>query len=196
MATPRLTIAAVSTLSAHIEGLLGSPSVAPPTTIEEVKTPPRSPAPSAGGARYPPGAPQKPPRNGHKAWVFASAAEQEFAPLNDYRPCRSCSAYFRMSQSADGDHCSADCSQDAPPYSAVPVGMQQMRPATNAEWMAFTEGCCSTFVERLNGTHASASPISLLTAAAAAPGPASPAPTMSICQHWWPLNAPQRCSDC
>jgi hypothetical protein len=57
--------------------------------------------------------------------------------IYDIRPCRSCSNYFRSTESADGDHCSAACSAHCPPYSAVLLGMEQPRPATAAEWMAF-----------------------------------------------------------
>ena len=64
----------------------------------------------------------------------AEAAEAAEAQLH---PCRSCATYFRLSESADGDHCSADCSSNCPPYSAVPPGLEQPRPATAAEWMAF-----------------------------------------------------------
>jgi hypothetical protein len=74
------------------------------------------------------------------------AANEEFLARQDaaitasqaqLHPCRSCATYFRLSESADGDHCSADCSADCPPYSAVPPGLEQPRPATAAQWMAF-----------------------------------------------------------
>jgi hypothetical protein len=64
-------------------------------------------------------------------------ARQDAAIAASLHPCRSCSTYFRMSESADGDHCSAACSADCPPYSAVPAGLEQPRPATAAEWLAF-----------------------------------------------------------
>jgi hypothetical protein len=67
----------------------------------------------------------------------AIAAASPPVALSELRPCRSCPTYFRMSQSADGDHCSAACSANCPPYSAVLLGMEQPRPATAAEWMAF-----------------------------------------------------------
>jgi hypothetical protein len=77
------------------------------------------------------------------AAIAASAAA-----LAQLHPCRSCSKYFRLSESADGDHCSAACSADGPPYSAVPLGLEQPRPATAAEWLAF------------NGTRAPSRPAS------------------------------------
>jgi len=73
-------------------------------------------------------------------------ARQDAAIAASLHPCRSCSTYFHMSESADGDHCSADCSADCPPYSAVPPGLEKPRPASAAEWLAF------------NGTHASTPP--------------------------------------
>lgn len=177
-----LRISAPSSHHAEADGAssvvaLASSSLAP-------MTPPRSP-PASGGQRSPPGAPQKCPKNGHKALIFgggarAQAEDGEFVPLDQYRPCRSCSAYFDMRQSADSDHCSAACSANCPPYSAVPVGIEPMRPATAEEWMAF------------NGTRAPTPP------ASPTPLPSMTAQTgnAELCQHWWPRNAPHPCSDC
>ena len=53
----------------------------------------------------------------------------------DLSPCRSCSKYFRTSQSADGYHCSSDCSESCPPFSACIT--QQPTAATKAEWDTF-----------------------------------------------------------
>lgn len=192
----------------------GSPSALVRTDNQAAASAPSTPPRSPMAFQAAPNAPEKPPRNGHKALVFEQAqvaaevaAEQErFAEAmygrDARRPCRSCSKTFLFWESADGDHCSADCSANCPPYSAVLLGMEQPRAATDEEWMAFTEGCCDTSVSRLNGTRSEPrpesppfggvkTPIALVAAAggAAAPG-------LDICRHWWPLNAPTRCPHC
>jgi hypothetical protein len=94
-------------------------------------------------------------RAANETFLARQDAALAAAARSDLHPCRSCSTYFRLSESADGDHCSAVCSTNCPPYSAVPPGLEQPRPATNAEWMAF------------NGTRAPSPPASPLLSAAA-----------------------------